>query len=91
MIILIKYMINLNYDDFLAKCWCRQWRRIPFSILVRKYDEYNNLKAKLYRLLSTLLQMEINISPNVINMALIVAFFDNVSSYFRSKRITRTL
>jgi len=34
--------------------------------------------------------MEINIYPNVNNMGLIVAFFDSISSYFRSKRFIRT-
>lgn len=34
--------------------------------------------------------MEINIYQNVNNMGLIVAFFDSISSYFRSKCFIRT-
>lgn len=55
MIILINYIINLNYNDFMIKCRCRKRFRIHSFISMRKYDEYDNLKAKLYRLLNTLL------------------------------------
>lgn len=34
--------------------------------------------------------MEASTNRNATNMSLIVAFFDNVSSYFRSKRIIGT-
>jgi len=48
-------MINLNYTDFMTKCRRRKWCRIHSFILMHKYDEYDNLKAKLYRLLKSLL------------------------------------
>jgi hypothetical protein len=72
----------LNYNDFMTNVDVEN-DSDTFFYFNAQYDEYDNLKAKLYRLLTRYYKWKSHLAKRH-QYGSIVAFFDSVSSYFRS-------